>query len=377
MPRDHHAARARAPRTDFARTDWRRKGRRIAVTVNAGSREELQQYHLLLTKLLDAGRTRLLDAIQHGDVSLVDVRKRYEAEGLFGLAGFEDEVRLGQNLWTTLTEAARVLGTSQETRRRYQASAVKLRATGVLGPKATVGDLRRVDWRRLRPQWLGQHGAPSSAADWNHLGRLVSAMLTDLFGGKRTGRGHPFRAAVLDAFPFEKERPRKVTITLAAFEQLVTRLPVPLRAPILTLAVTGIRLGEYLSLTEASLEPDVPGIRVVGKTGPGVVPVNKTLWPVVRSAVPPRYRAGALRDALQVAAAAVGHPGLRLHDLRHLAAHAALSHGADISEVRALLRHSTAQQTMDYLTGASSAAASDALARAFAPTLQVINGGSV
>lgn len=58
-------------------------------------------------------------------------------------------------------------------------------------------------------------------------------------------------------------------------------------------------------------------------------------------------RASNLRYHFDLAAAAIGHPGLHIHDLRHTAASLAVSAGANVKAVAQMLGHSSAALTLD------------------------------
>lgn len=370
-----------APRTDFSRVDWRRDDiGRISVRTDARTREEWRTFMRLLDRLYEDGQHDVLLALRgrgRRPVRLAEIKAEVERTGDLGVQGLLSRVLLTKDLYAVLDDAAGRLGTSQETRDRYAYTLKKLVALRVVVPGRTrVRELASIDWRAIRPQWKGKGGKVSSASDWNHVGRFLSAALTELLGSGRTGEQHPFRLRVMDRFPTEKEHEREVTLTLDQFTALVEQLPEKARGPIVTLAVTGLRLSEYLDLTPAQLEPAACVLRVTGKTGEHEpVKVQPTVWPIVAAAVPCAMKPGALRRALGRAGLAVGYPGLRLHDLRHLNAIAMLWAGASLAAARDQLRHADSTMTMRYAKGANRDEGARAAAEAFEPALRVVRGG--
>jgi len=137
------------------------------------------------------------------------------------------------------------MGKSSETRRRYYTSLKKLRERSQLGRDAQVGDLLRVEWKRLAGGWK------ESSADWNHLRRAVSTFLSSLLGDVH----HPFRRAVMKHIPTADEGTgREPDITVDRFLEIVARVPSHARPCYWVLALTGMRTGEYLRCTKAELD---------------------------------------------------------------------------------------------------------------------------
>src|SRR5581483_4353648 len=102
-------------------------------------------------------------------------------------------------LWSTAELLIAGLSCGAETRRRYATSIVALQQLHLtsLPEAATFNDLYQVNWRSLFDTWR------KSPADWNHLRRAISRVLTALTG---EGRGrHPFRYNLLDKIPCANE----------------------------------------------------------------------------------------------------------------------------------------------------------------------------
>lgn len=397
MPRDPKG------RTDFSRLDWQRPEvgrlttRVAAVTVTDdasrdAARTQWRRYMALLDRLYAERQLDVLYAIKrgpkNGGLALTEVAAEILRSGDFGVRNLMERLVLRRDLWAVLGAAHARLGKTADTRKRYATTFTKLVKLGVVRPPVqgkvvtTVAELERIDWLAVRARWTVTKGygerartVPASAADWNHLVRFISAALTDLFGGGRTGRDAAFRKRVLDRLTMERERSREVTLTVEQFLALVAALPAHVRPAIYTLAITGIRLGEYLALTPDALDAAVPCLRVEGYTGAEVVKVEPTLWPWIVAAVPPPARSpNGLRAPLRRAAAAIGYPGLRLHDLRHFSATAAMAAGASLADVRDQLRHADAKTTMGYLKGLGKQRHAAAIARALAPDLRATGG---
>lgn len=135
------------------------------------------------------------------------------------------------------------------------------------------------------------------------------------------GDVHPVRRAIVRAIPKRVAHARVPDLPPALFWRVVQAAPEYVRAAYVTLAATGLRVGEYLVLTRDHLLPhmcsvNVPGTKTAGSAA--VLRVDARLWPGVLAAVPAPVRYKWLRvhwkRALVAAEAALD---LRLHDLRH------------------------------------------------------------
>jgi hypothetical protein len=149
---------------------------RVARSSGTSSAKEFARRDALLTELADAGQLEALRAFQAGDLlieHLIEAKRSGELSSTYLLR----DVKLDQNLWDALDE---LYGASKDrsTHHRYHSAARKFArvALRTLGRQARIRDLRRVDWQLLRRQW----GA--SAADWNHLRRMISRSLTHWMG---------------------------------------------------------------------------------------------------------------------------------------------------------------------------------------------------
>ncbi|MDQ6633843.1 MAG: hypothetical protein M3Z10_03690 [Gemmatimonadota bacterium] len=340
----------------------------------------------IIRKLDEDAQTEVLEAVKSGDITchqLIDADRAGKLRGseLFTL------VRLREPLWEAIQRMLPSMADG-ETRRRYTTSLDKLKRLGLpmigrserLTAKARVGHLATTNWRALRAD-----PAFKSAADWNHLRRSLSALLTTFLGDVY----HPFRRQVMKKIKLRKERPRVPDMSVELFWQIVAAAPEHARPCYVTLAASGMREGEYLSLGEHSLRPDICAIEIAeSKTeeGQGLIFVSEKLWPWVERGVPSPLgerwmglywrraciAAGAARLAgtgefrtVRVKKAKPGrykrgespkyelrevsrYEGPRLHDLRHLFSQIADDQGATTEMVQAALRHTNSRQTSDY-----------------------------
>src|ERR1035437_7765261 len=233
---------------------------RVARSSGTSSAKEFARRDALLTELADAGQLEALRAFQAGDLlieHLIEAKRSGELSSTYLLR----DVKLDQNLWDALDE---LYGASKDrsTHHRYHSAARKFArvALRTLGRQARIRDLRRVDWQLLRRQW----GA--SAADWNHLRRMISRSLTHWMGDVYD----PFRREVVKRIPREKEMPRIPDITISLFWDILARTPDFAQPCYVTLVATGMRLGEYLRCEKAHLSRvtcsiDVPGTKTADR----------------------------------------------------------------------------------------------------------------
>jgi integrase len=265
---------------------------------------------------------------------------------------------LRRPLWGTEGVVAQTLpkmGGKPSTRRFYREmlDALKHYAGTQLSERATVADLRRIEWTTL---WAAMaHVGPGRR---NHLRASVSALLTAFLDDKY----HPFRRGVMKAMG-KKEAVAELArnVTAEEFWTLMDHVPEPLVACYLTLAATGMRVGEYLACTEQSLAR-FPQIHIPsGKSGEALVQVDPELEPYVRQAIPcmigPRPKRSAVRvqdDAryrrlqrsLKAASEATGIPAT-IHTLRHFYAGEGVKAQPE-AFVQQAMRHKTAGMTKRY-----------------------------
>ncbi len=163
---------------------------------------------------------------------------------------------------------------------------------------------------------------------------------------------HPFRRLVLRDFPRAREPKARVPdLSPAVFWKIVNAAPAHLRPAYVTLAATGLRVGEYLRLTPGDLRPANYGLRVRGTKTAGsddVVVALAKLGGRVKDAVPAPLRYAWLRKHWNRACAALHVTGVTLHSLRHCCGQWAVNAGVPEAQVQAALRHETPGTTRIY-----------------------------
>jgi integrase len=295
-----------------------------------------------LTKLAEAAQVDVLIALKNGRVSIeellaADREQRLREPDLLA------RIRLRANLWETVAATLSRLNASTQTRRRYAVSfkALRERASRHLGERATVADLRGVDWRALYKEWN------RSAADWNHLRRAVSRFLSAVLADKH----HSIRREVLRDFPIARERHRVPDISPEAFRKILDNVPDHARPSLIVLALTGMRVSEYLGcsadhLQSKSLRILVPGTKTAASAGS--ITIEREYWPWIERGIPSPLKYKWLRIYFKRACAIAGVPDARLHDLRHCFAQWGVEAGISIAKVQVALRHANPVQTRLY-----------------------------
>jgi integrase len=317
---------------------------RIRCSSGTARLAEFRKRDGILTKLYDDAQLETLRALARGQIS---IEQLVEADRIGRLRGADllADMALHKSLWQSVDELVPTLGRGPETRRRYATSLQKMRslASTWLSDEARVSDLSRVPWNRLEALWGG------SAADWNHLRRAVSTLLTAILGDVH----HAFRRGVVKTIPVRTERARVPELSPEDFHRILAATPEHARPCYMVLAATGMRLGEYLRCTRAHLNPLTHSIQVPGtKTAASAatVFVHRELWPWVEQGVPSPLQRRWMWLYWKRACRAVGLPDLRLHDLRHFYAQQADEGGASTVSVMAALRHTNPAMTRNYAT---------------------------
>lgn len=314
---------------------------RIALASGTGDKRKFKKLDVMLTELFEDGHVDLLKAIRDRRISVQEV---YQARRSGSLSYLAEGLPLLRPLWEAVDEWVPGSATAPKSRKRYETSWKALQRHGQISANALVADLEHVDWRALRQAW------PNSAEDWNRMRSAVSRFLTMLLGDKY----HPFRRKVIhpDRFPRAKESPGRVPdLPPAAFWQFVDHCDERIQASVVCMAVTGLRLGEYLALEPEHLMPLTRGIKVPGtktELSGDVIRVGDASWKWVEAAVPSPLREKWLRIHFKRAARAFGQPDLRIHDLRHLRGQFLSQEGLPEAQIQVALRHSDPDTTRRY-----------------------------
>jgi integrase len=347
---------------------------RIAVSSGCQTRAEFAKRDAMLSALDDKGMYDLLLALKQGKATVADL---YDAHLHGTLKALQQDLAgdghiLRRPLWAAVDAWVPTSAAAAATRARYEVSLDALERSGVLPATATVADLGTVDWRALEIRW------GHSAADWNNLRRSVSAFLTAILDTEELpGVHHPFRVKMFGKrnkkfrFPIRPEIERVPDINPELFHAVVMQAPEFIRPCFITLAATGLRVGEYLRLTDTDLMPHTCAIRVPGSKTAGssaTIRVDPALWPWVTAAVPAPVRYAWLRKYWKRALlAAEADVTLRLHDLRHCTGQWLTDAGRPEASVGKSLRHASAAMTRRYTNQTDKGANASAMARILAP----------
>lgn len=336
---------------------------RIKKSSGTDNIREFRRRDALLTKLYETSALDVLRAFKAGKVTIEEIVAADRAKDpVLSM----DRVALHAPLWSAVEKVTPLVGNSPETQNRFFRSWKALQEHGPLLPSARVGDLVGVDWPALERAW------GKSAADWNHVRRAVSRFLTLYLGDKY----HPVRRAVVQKIPRRAEVARVPDQSAESFLALVQEASAPVRICLMAIALTGMRVGEYLKADERSLLPSRFGVRVNGKSGEGVLYVPAEVWPLIVQAIPcplgppiqkgqpvdRSLRYGRLRRGFRAAQKASGVEGLRLHDLRHLFGQIASDANVPTADTQAALRHKDPGQTRVYEMQAGARRAAAAVA---------------
>lgn len=354
---------------------------RVRTSSGTDRLSEFKKRDAILTKLYENAQLDVLRAFMRGELTIEQL-VHADRTGKLKSAELLSEIKLQADLWTSIDAAMPHMGRSKNTRRRYATSLTRLKriASAELPAHARVADLMRPDWRQLEQRW------GNSPADWNHLRRALSAFLTVHLDDVH----HPFRRGTLKKIDLRTERPKVPDLSVDTFWAIVEATPAHARPCYVTLAATGMRLGEYLGCEQKHLLPafhaiDVPGTKT--EDSAARIFVDSDLWPWIEQGVPSPLGSGWMGTYWHRACLALGlaelvptgqfkrvrvklpvgrrydrdreqlqytnvertrYRGPTLHDLRHLYAQLADEEGATDTQVMGALRHSNPAQTREY-----------------------------
>lgn len=340
------------------RLNWQRRdvGRITRVSGETTARG-LSQAHALLDKLYRKGHIDVLVALRDGQLTMRQLRQLDRSKKIdWDTENLGEAMNGLQPFWPTVERMLPKMGKSVSTRRRYAFSFEKLAAASEQLKYVTIEGLTTVDWEALQAAW------ENGAVDWNMMRTAISRLLTLTLGNVH----HPIRRRVMEVLPRAQTVERVSVLTMEGLTEILPLMEPELRPAILTLAVTGMRVGELYACTPEHLVTagnvvliTVPTItdkvrRQRGahkdastKTGGRAVVVDIAFLDTIKASIPLPVTYKLLYRAFKRAAKQVGISQATLHDLRHL-------HGAEVTEATSIaisqqsLGHKTAGMTIRY-----------------------------
>lgn len=326
---------------------------RVSVRTGARAAAEHKARIALFDRLLEAGQLEAIYLLLDKKLTWVELRQAQRKNRLQSDTLAAD-IAITRGLWSAMAATLPKMGRSGSTRDRYDLAFSQLQDKGAdfLPPGAMVADLKSVPWGEL---FALMHNL--SPASRNRVRSALSAFLTVFLGDKF----HPFRREVMKAVGgMEDEATPPKEITLEEFWTNLNATDEAIRPIILTLAGSGLRIGELLQCNEVSAKR-LPLIYIPGgKTGSGEASISPELLPFARQAIPcniaprPKVWRGVQNDAryrriykaMRKASDATQIPW-GPHYLRHLYAQIATD---NLSAVLAQqgLRHATSSMTEKY-----------------------------
>jgi integrase len=333
---------------------------RLRVSAGTSNARVIRRRESLIDSLIDDGQVAVLRALIAEDITLAMLDDYAREHPLTG-AGLAVLVRGQTTIGVAFADALKRMGHGA-TQTRYGVSLAQIEAE--YGPAVKVRDLATLDWSRVI-------GSRKSAADANHVRRTLSRFLSVWYG-----KNHPQRHAVLAALPpMQTERGRVPELTPATFARIVAAARADVRPAFVTLALTGLRVAEYLALTPDHLRHDshriaVPGTKTAASAA--TVAVDPAFWPIIRAAVPCPVKYRRLWHLWSEALTACGLTDLRIHDLRHAHGQWAVDAGAPEAKVQRSLRHTSGAMTRRYTVSNDTRSVSTLLADAIAPAIKAV-----
>lgn len=363
------------------RRDLTRLGLGIVQLVTKATTQRVHTRRVaLFDELVEDGQVSVLRALIGGDATwaeLEEAKRRKEHLGSSVLAG----IGLHRELFPAMRATVARMGKAKSTRDRYGNTLDALEKQTIVPWPHTpmrVKDLLDVEWETLAAGW------GKSAADWNHVGRFVSAFLTVYLSppgatGKRAriGKVHPFRLQVVASIPTLDEEERVPDLSPELFARILEATPEHVRPAFMVLLLTGMRdRSEYLACTTDDLLPVTHQIRPPGKKTKKSrerqpISVSPSMWVWIEAGIPSPLRYKALHSQWQKACIAVGaghraegqrYTGLRLHDLRHALGQWLSDEGRPLNDVQDVLRHATPGQSARYARRTATKRAAETIA---------------
>ena len=322
-----------------------------------------QDRDALLTKLYQSSSLDVLRAFKAGKITIEEM---VQADRGNNVAMSLNRLATTAGLAKAIDDALPRMGKATSTRNRYRRSLEKLLREVPELAGSRVSALADVDWRTLNDQW------DTSAADWNNMVRAVSRFLTVHLGDKF----HPLRRDVLRGIERRVEVPDAPDQSVELFQRLVASMPLPAQPCFMTLALTGMRIGEYVFADRTALRPETNSVRISGKSGEGYVYMTPEGFDIAKAAIPcplapaptpgqethtiKRY--GVMRRLYLKAQQDCGVSGLKLHGIRHLFGQTAADENVPTVQTQSAMRHADPRMTRRYEMPAQARRAAEAVA---------------
>lgn len=345
----------------------------VQLATGARSQRDYIRRVALFDDLVENSQIAVIQALVDGRITfeqLIDARRRDELKG----AQILTSVAIDCELVTAVRDTLPKMGRADATRDRYTvtlgAVAKSIEADRELwfaeddplleeDTAVRVRGLAGVRWPALHAKWRQSR----SAADWNHVVRLLSTFLTRYLGNKH----HPFALEVRALMPRDVEEERVPDLTPALFWRILAAAPEHVRPAFMSLLLLGCRVRqEYLKIDrDRQLMPERHAVKFPGtgtnKSKRGrVVTVDEEYWPWVDAGVPSPLgykwlRMNWIRACVAAGAGTfvdeekeLGYVGLHMHDLRHALAQWASDAGVPLDRIGDVLGHTHLSTTARY-----------------------------
>lgn len=252
---------------------------RVVLRTGARTIAEHRARVALFDRLLEGGQMETIAMLVRGDLSWGELRQAQRKNRLHSDTLAAD-VALVRNLWVSAAATLKRMGKTESSRDRYGLAFEQLKKLAVdfLPSSALVKDLKTAPWPDV---FAAMHEL--SPASRNRVRSALSAFLTVFLGDKY----HPFRRDVMKAMGgMEDEATPPKEITVDEFWTNVAATADAVQPIVLTLAGTGLRIGEFLQCDEFSARR-LPVIWIPGgKTGAAETVIADALLPFAKQAIP-------------------------------------------------------------------------------------------
>jgi hypothetical protein len=347
---------------------------RFNISSGVRNDKQFRQREQLVFDLWEDGQVDTILALQKAGPKMFPVLLQMKKSKRLTSASLLADIRLKEQLWDSgetlvsregdgaVSRTIDGMSCAESSKERYRVSWRQLAALGgwpsekasdspPAGPAraAPVSALKAVPWGVLVQAW------ETSAANKNRAYAALSAFLSAFLGDKR----HPVRGEILKSWgklATEAAEPRDLSVP--EFWSLMEHVPELAVPSYVTLAASGMRVGEYLHPSIRLLETRHE-IETKGKTGRKRYSVAPELWPFVKASVPctvaraPKVWKGVQRDARYkrlrtwlTEASEVTEIPATIHYLRHLYAAIGTDHASLVA-----VQHALGQRTPGVTAG--------------------------